>query len=275
YQAVLRLWEFLKSYNEVGYSIEIVEQNPEINERFQEDIYRNIMFNYLILKGYLESERDRKIPFAAREKSREIKPKMIHRIIEELTEDYDLPDVEIRKVLIEELTKEQLMHEEAAERLRMVEEQEERRTEEEKLRRAEMRQEKERIRKEKEEEEQRRREELKLRSERDQRRSKIFQEEIQYFKSNLEDRVLSRREKEALWYREKEDFADAAQRMEDEELRQKAMEYLKAYAAELTYFAQNLDKRRKLRTQAEEEWRKQVEEREMLRRERLVKKTLE
>ena len=45
-------------------------------------------------------------------------------IIEELTDDYDLPDVEIRKVLIEEITKAQLLKEEEAERRRLVEEKE-------------------------------------------------------------------------------------------------------------------------------------------------------
>jgi hypothetical protein len=59
-----------------------------------------------------------------KQKKRKLKPKFIKEIIEELTEDYDLPDIEIRKVLIEELTKEQLMKEEEAERRRLVEEQE-------------------------------------------------------------------------------------------------------------------------------------------------------
>ena len=82
-------------------------------------IYHNILFNYLILKGYLEDEKDRLVPAPVKTKQRSLKPKFIKEIIEELTEDYDLPDVEIRKVLIEELTKEQLMHEEAEERRRL------------------------------------------------------------------------------------------------------------------------------------------------------------
>ena len=269
------MWEFLKSYEGVGYSIKIEEQNPEINERFQEDIYRNILFNYLILKGYLETERERKIPAGTKTKQKYIQPKIIHQIIEELTEDYDLPDVEIRKVLIEELTREQLMREEASERLRLVEEQEERRNEEEKALKAELRLEKERLRKEKEEAEERRREELKRQNEEDKRRSKIFEEELENFKANLEERIFSRREKEALWNKEKEDYADAAYLMQEEELRKQAMKYLQAYAEELDYFAKNLEKRCKLRTQTEEQYQLELEERELLRRERLAKKSLE
>lgn len=274
YHAILQMWEFLKSYEGVGYSIKVEEQNPEINDRFQEDIYRNILFNYLILKGYLETEKERRIPMAAKTKQKYIKPKVIHQIIEELTEDYDLPDVEIRKVLIEELTREQLMQEEASERLRLVEEQEGRRKAEEQALKAEQRLEKERLRKEREAEAERRREEQKRQAEEDKRKSLIFEEEFTSFRENLEDRIASRREKEGLWHREKEDFADAASIMMEEELRRQAMVYLQAYEEELTFFAKNLEKRRRLRKQAEEEYRKEVEERELLRRERLAKKSL-
>ena len=81
YKVILQLWEFLKNYNDVGYSIRIEEQNPEISERFEENIYRNILFNYLILKGYLDDERDRKIPGNGRIKEKYIKPKVIQKII--------------------------------------------------------------------------------------------------------------------------------------------------------------------------------------------------
>lgn len=274
YKAVLKLWEFLKGYQEVGYTIKVVEQNPEINQRFEEDIYRNIMFNYLVLKGYLEDEKSRRTPVASKTKQKELKPKIIHQIIEELTEDYDLPDVEIRKVLIEELTKEQLMYEEAAERIRLVEEAEERRKEQRLQERAEKRLERDRIRKEKGEVDERRREALKQRSIEDRRRSQIFLEELDYFKAHFDERLSSRRAKEAMWNRKQEDFADAAQIMEDEEIRKAAMEYLQTYADEITYFQKNLNKRRLLRKQTEDEFRQEVEERERIRRERIAKKTL-
>ena len=131
YHKIMVLWDFLRQYDEIGYTIRVVEQNPKIDEQFQENIYRNILFQYLILKGYLEDADDRRVPTKAKGRKRTLKPKFIHEIVEELTEDYDLPDVEIRKVLIEELTKEQLMQEEAAERRRLVEEQAKRKKEEE------------------------------------------------------------------------------------------------------------------------------------------------
>lgn len=59
YKAIVKLWDFLHQYEDVGYTIRVVEQNPVIDENFQRDIYHNILFSYIILKGYLEDEKDR------------------------------------------------------------------------------------------------------------------------------------------------------------------------------------------------------------------------
>ena len=230
YRKIMELYEFLRSYDDIGYTIRVVEQNPEINETLQRDIYHNILFNYLILKGYLEDERDRTAPAPVKTRQRALKPKFIKEIIEELTEDYDLPDVEVRKVLIEELTKEQLMQEEAEERRRLVEEQAQRKREEEERIRQEKEAEKERIRKEKEAEKERLRqekeaEEERLRMERmereaeDRRRSKLLKLELTYFMEHL-DRQLERREAaEAKKAAELKEFEDAAKLLEEAEKR--------------------------------------------------------
>lgn len=229
YHEILSLFEFLRKYNDIGYTIRVVEQSPEINEQFQQDIYRNILFNYLILKGYLEDEEDRTVPVESKERRRTLKPKFIKQIVEELTEDYDLPDVEIRKVLIEELTKEQLMREEKAERLRLVEEQEKKRREEkERLaaekkaeaerRRAEREAEAERRRAEQEEAERRKQMERMQREAENRRWSKSFQNELDYFNEHLEERREERRKaEEALRQRaaEEQDYADAVKLLEE------------------------------------------------------------
>ncbi len=229
YRAVVKLWEFLSKYDDIGYTIKITEQNPVINEDFERDIYHNILFNYLVLKGHLERDKDRQLPKPMKEKKRKLKPKFIKQIIEELTEDYDLPDIEIRKVLIEELTKEQLMLEEEAERRRLVEEAEQRkREEEERIRkekeaeeerlRLEREAEEERIRREKEAEEARLKLERMLREQEDRRRSKLFTKDIEAFQEGLVSRLEARRELEAEENNEEaQDFEDAAFIMEETE----------------------------------------------------------
>lgn len=234
YRKIVQLLEFLRNYTDIGYTIKIIEQNPEINETMERDIYHNILFNYLVLKGYLEDEKDRRVETSAKSKRRSLKPKFIKEIIEELTDDYDLPDVEIRKVLIEELTKEQLLAQEAEERRRIVEEQERRKKEEQERLRKEKEAEKERIRKEKEAEKERLRqekeeEEKRLRLEQmereaeDRRRCKIFSAEIALFaeklgeKKSAREEAIAKRLEEIRAFEEAARIAEEKQRLIDEE----------------------------------------------------------
>lgn len=234
YRTIVQLGEFLAEYDDIGYTINLIEQNPRITEGFQRDIFHNVLFNYLVLKGYLEREQDRKMPAPMKQRKQTLKPKFIKEIIEELTEDYDLPDVEIRKVLIEELTKEQLMHEEAEERRRLVEEQAQKRKEEQERIRAEKAAEKERLRQEREAEKERIRaekaaEEERLRNERlmqqieDNRRAKKLRAEMEHFRTRLPQQLAAREAALAKLAtdKEKEDFADAVRLMEEAEQRRK------------------------------------------------------
>lgn len=281
YKKIVKLMEFLRQYDEVGYSIKVVEQSPEINEVFQRDIYHNILFNYLVLKGYLEDPEDRQIPTAPRTKKRALKPKFIHQIVEELTEDYDLPDVEIRKVLIEELTKQQLMQEEAAERRRLVEEQAQRKKEEQERIRAEKAAEKEqlrrqreaereRIRQEKAAEEARRKQEQMEREIEDRRRSKLLKKEMARFQEELAERLLLRERAEEKQREEQqlEDYEDAAFQLEQAQERKRLaaerLEHRRLEEAERLKRQQLLEKERIRREKAEEAERQKQEEAQRL-----------
>lgn len=281
YKKIVKLMEFLRQYDEVGYSIKVVEQSPEINEVFQRDIYHSILFNYLVLKGYLEDPEDRQIPTAPRTKKRALKPKFIHQIVEELTEDYDLPDVEIRKVLIEELTKQQLMQEEAAERRRLVEEQAQRKKEEQERIRAEKAAEKEqlrrqreaereRIRQEKAAEEARRKQEQMEREIEDRRRSKLLKKEMARVQEELAERLLlrERAEEKQREVQQLEDYEDAAFQLEQAQERKRLaaerLEHRRLEEAERLKRQQLLEKERIRREKAEEAERQKQEEAQRL-----------
>lgn len=229
YKVIVELYEFLRSYDSVGYVMNVIEQPPQIDEVFERDIYHNIMFNYIILKGYLEQERDRELPVRGKVRKRNLKPKYIREIIEELTEDYDMTDVEVRKVLIEELTKEQLVFEREQERARLVEEAERsRKRVEDQLRlereqrkaRAEKaaRKEAERKRKEREEEAERAHLALVKQDAEDRRRTQGIIDEIERFRAGMLDRQLQRKDiEDAVKMRGPvEDFEDYVWRMEEE-----------------------------------------------------------
>ncbi len=274
YKQIVALFEFLRSYDDVGYSIKIVEQNPTITPQFEEDIYRNILFNYLILKGYLEDKDDRKVTVATKGRKRTLRPKFIREIIEELTEDYDLPDVEVRKVLIEELTKADLMKEEAEERRRLVEEQEQRKKEEAERLKREKEEEKERERKAKEEEKERKRREKLIEEERrkselaernieDRRRSGIFRKEIASFREHLDEQLSAREEAAAVKAESMRDFADAVQILEEtERIKREELERLKQ---------QKKEEQERIKYERLLEKRRIEEERERLVKEQLQK----
>lgn len=228
YHAIIELLEYLRSYDSIGYTIKVIEQNPTVDENFQEDIFRNTMFQYLLLKNHLERDKDRRLPTPQKERKRTLKPRFIKEIIEELTEDYDLPDVEIRKVLIEELTKEQLMREEEAERRRLVEEQAERkreekarlkqqREEEKERQRLEREAEKEKARLEKEAEKQRLYIERMEREQEDRRRSNIFKKDIKRFINDFDERLYNRDVEAQQEKIAAQDFEDAAYILEETE----------------------------------------------------------
>lgn len=266
YKAVVKLYEFLHSYHDVGYGIKIIEQSPEINDQFERDIYHGVMFNYIVLKNYLEDEKSRELSVEAPTKKTALKPKFIKEIIEELTDDYDLPDVEIRKVLIEELTKAQLMKEEAEERRRLVEERAQRKREEAERLREEKRAERERLRQEKLAEQERIRmekeaERARLEVERLERdledniRGKMFRHELDHLANRLGAHLVAREdEKERLLAAAAtQDFADAVQIMEEQER-------LRAEAAERERIRREEERARELWEKRQEELRRAAEE---------------
>lgn len=276
YRKIVELYEFLRSYDQVGYVINIKEQNPEIDETFERDIYHNIMFNYIILKGYLEDEQDRRLPVKGKVRKRNLKPKFIKEIIEELVEDYDMTDVEVRKVLIEELTKEQLMFEQEQERLRLVEEaeqsrkrvedqlrleKEQKKAEEERLRKEEA----ERKRKEQEAETERKRlEELKQETE-DRARTKPVIEEIERFMAGmLEKNILRKDIEDGLKKRGPvEDYEDFVWKMQEAE-RLEAEEQARLEEARREERRKKEEERRRIAKQERLEREREIEQQEEL-----------
>ena len=272
YKKIVALYEFLRLYDEVGYVIKIKEQSPEINETFENDIYHNLMFNYIILKGYLEDEEDREIPVKGKNRKRTLKPKFIHQIIEEIVEDYNLPDVEVRKILIEELTKEQLKYEEEQERQHIIEETERaRKKAEEELmlekarKKAEAKRQREaelkRRREEKEAFETKKKQEKLLQMAEDRRRTKPILDEYENFMSNLlEKSVLRKQIQEEIDKRQpQQDYEDFVRLIEEEE--QRKFEEQERLARERYEAKQRKaeEKRLQLQQQRLEEKRRQME----------------
>ncbi|MCI6995321.1 MAG: DUF2357 domain-containing protein [Eubacterium sp.] len=107
YRTCYKLWQFLESYDEVGYTIDVKDSSLEFDEEYMIQLYTNLITNYTVFKSLLESD-PRKLEEAAAKRRKVIKPKFIKKIEEQIVDDYDIPDVEVRKVIIEEVTQAQL-----------------------------------------------------------------------------------------------------------------------------------------------------------------------
>ena len=114
YRACYKLWQFIESYDEVGFSIEEQDSAMEFDEEYLLQMYINMITNYTVFKSLLESD-PRKMNEIAVEKKEPVKPKFIKEIKEEIVDDPNIPDVEIRKVFVEEVTQAQLDAEAALE----------------------------------------------------------------------------------------------------------------------------------------------------------------
>ncbi|HOU09866.1 MAG TPA: DUF2357 domain-containing protein, partial [Clostridiales bacterium] len=99
FQACLALWQFISSYDEVGYEIISKETNGMVSDEYRDDLYKVLSLNYLLLKNNAITEKE----VTTRLRNRRIKPKIIRRFAEELVMDYDIEEVEIRRIFVDEL----------------------------------------------------------------------------------------------------------------------------------------------------------------------------
>lgn len=107
YRKCYQLWQFIEGYDEVGYTIEEQDSALQFDEEYLLQMYINFITNYTVFKSLLESD-PRKMTEIATEKREPVKPKFVKKIEEQIVEDRDIPDVEIRKVFVEEVTQAQL-----------------------------------------------------------------------------------------------------------------------------------------------------------------------
>lgn len=111
YRTCYKLWQFIESYDEVGYTIEEQDSALEFDEEYLLQMYTNLITNYTVFKSLLEAD-PRRMTELTEEHREPVKPKFIKEIKEEIVEDRNIPDVEIRKVFVEEVTQAQIEAEE-------------------------------------------------------------------------------------------------------------------------------------------------------------------
>ncbi len=111
YRTCYKLWQFIEGYDEVGYTIEEQDSTLQFDEEYLLQMYINMITNYTVFKSLLVSD-PRKMSEIETKKLEPVKPKFVKEIKEEIVEDRNIPDVEVRKVFVEEVTQAQLDAEE-------------------------------------------------------------------------------------------------------------------------------------------------------------------
>ena len=116
YRKCFQLWQFMERYDKVGYSIQVKDSALAFDDEYLTQMYTNLINNYAVFKSLVSD--DRNLTELASEQREPVVPKFIKEIEEELVDSCDIPDVEVRKVFVEEVTRAQLDAEAALEEQR-------------------------------------------------------------------------------------------------------------------------------------------------------------
>lgn len=116
YRKCFQLWQFMERYDKVGYSIQVKDSALAFDDEYLAQMYTNLINNYAVFKSLVSD--DRNLTELASEQREPVVPKFVKEIKEELVDSCDIPDVEVRKVFVEEVTQAQLDAEAALEEQR-------------------------------------------------------------------------------------------------------------------------------------------------------------
>ncbi len=99
FRACLKLWQFIQSYRDIGYEIIAKESNEMVSDEYRAELNRMIATNYMLLKNNTVSQD----ALGQKAKTRKLKPKLLKRLAEELVLNYDMDEVEVKRVFVDEI----------------------------------------------------------------------------------------------------------------------------------------------------------------------------
>lgn len=95
------LWDFIETYRDAGFNVEVTETNEIPGEQYLADLYSTMILNYSLLKHHIGSEGE----YEPQKKRKIITPKIIERtffdVLDDLTFDIDV----IQKIFNEQVAK--------------------------------------------------------------------------------------------------------------------------------------------------------------------------
>lgn len=102
YKACYKLWNFIYSYNKVGYTVDLVKREPVISKAFEKDIYDSFIFNYAMLHNQVEDPY--KLDINKKKKEKNIDVKYIRQSLEEIVDNSGMSIDNLKRLINNELT---------------------------------------------------------------------------------------------------------------------------------------------------------------------------
>lgn len=102
YKDCYNLWNFIYSYDKVGYTVNLVKKEPIISKEFEKDIYDSFIWNYAMIHNQVEEPE--KIDINKPERKKEINMKYIRQVLEQIVRESGIPDDNLKKIVMNELT---------------------------------------------------------------------------------------------------------------------------------------------------------------------------
>lgn len=102
YKACHKLWNFIYTYDKIGYRVELVKQEPVISRQFEKEIYNSFIWNYAMLHNQVDEVS--KVDVTKDKQQKETDIKYIRQLLDEIITNCDIPDANLRKIVQNELT---------------------------------------------------------------------------------------------------------------------------------------------------------------------------
>lgn len=95
------LWDFIETYRDAGFNVEVTETNEIPSENYLADLYSTMILNYSLLKHHIGSEGE----YEAQKRRKLITPKIIERTFLDVLDDLSFDIDVIQKIFNEQVAK--------------------------------------------------------------------------------------------------------------------------------------------------------------------------
>ena len=89
-KACLTLWQYIESYDKVGYEINVQNTAVKPQQDYVEDFYKMVVLNLLLFRSYMNADSKEKLETLKEQKSKKLAPKFLKKFDKELAADYSV-----------------------------------------------------------------------------------------------------------------------------------------------------------------------------------------